>query len=77
MGFTSVQSFETAVEEARFWAAYACEWPGGSNHCPDKSELEAFKNSLKRELAEEEISSDRRDSPSMLHLLDRAYRPVG
>jgi sugar/nucleoside kinase (ribokinase family) len=77
MGFPTVQSFEIAVEEARFWAAYACGWPGGSNHCPNRSELEAFESALKSELAEEEISSDRRDSPSMLHLLDRAYRPGG
>jgi sugar/nucleoside kinase (ribokinase family) len=76
MGFNSVQSFETAVEEARFWAAYACGWPGGSSHCPNRTELEAYTTTLKDELAEEEITSDRRDSPSMLNLLDRAYRPV-
>jgi len=77
LDFTSVQSFETAVEEARFWAAYACGSLGGSSGCPDSSELEAFMRALKGELAEEEVSSDRRDSPSMLHLLDRAYRPAG
>jgi len=75
-GFPSVPSFETAVEEARFWAAYACGTVGGSSDSPDSSELEAFTRRLKADLAEEEISSDRRDSPSMLHLLDRAYRPA-
>lgn len=68
----SFNQLYTTVDDARFWASFACTTPGGAYDCPTRIELESHKKKLlgKEEtvLAIEDISSIKQ----ILRTFDRA-----
>ncbi|MCD6296609.1 MAG: TIR domain-containing protein [Deltaproteobacteria bacterium] len=70
-GFSFGELLE-AVKEARFWAAYACGYFGGSANCPTKTQLTKFMKNMEGEVPLVEVT-DKHGARTVLYLLDRAY----
>jgi len=74
-GSIEFHDFVGAVKRARVWAAYACTTLGGSNDCPDITELQEFEKKLEeeeREFGTVEIQN-MTNADFILRLLDKAY----
>src|SRR5208337_942764 len=65
------------LEEARYWAAYACTTRGGAEDCPSKTELKSLRKRIREEGHWSPVAlKDRSEAESILFLLDRAYSSV-
>jgi hypothetical protein len=65
------------LEEARYWAAYACTTRGGAEDCPSETELKSLRKRIREEGNWSRVDlKGRSEAESILFLLDRAYSSV-
>ena len=71
----SFETFQTALRQARMWAAHACTTRGATSYCPTRGELDAFEEHLRLN-GQDPDGIDCRDLASwegIFRILDKAY----
>ena len=69
----SFSNLYNAINEARFWAAYACQHLGGSSQCPNKAQLETFKNNLNKNNDYSLDVMNVREADKQLRTIEKAF----